>query len=114
MRVVHARMTFFVITILFAYNGSFWSYLSLGIMLDRFVLKNNADCTGQCLKRSSGARVMTFLLKLHLFVVFEPREYARKIDLKSAADCTSQCLKRSSGARVMTFLCPTNNSYAPR
>ena len=66
-------------TIFFAYNCSFSSYLSLGSMLDRFVLKNKADCTSQCLKRSSGARVMTFLLKLYLFVVFEPREYARSI-----------------------------------
>ena len=28
-------------------------------MLDRFLLKNKADCTSHCLKRSSGARVMT-------------------------------------------------------
>ena len=48
-------------TIFFAYNCSFLSYLSLGSMLDRFGLKNKADCTSQCLKRSSGARVMTFL-----------------------------------------------------
>ena len=30
-------------------------------MLDRFVLKNKADCTSQRFKRTSGARVMIFL-----------------------------------------------------
>ena len=30
-------------------------------MLERLVPKNAADCTGQRLKRTSGARVMTFL-----------------------------------------------------
>ena len=29
-------------------------------MLERLVLKNDADCTSQRLKRTSGARVMTF------------------------------------------------------
>ena len=48
-------------------------------MLERFVLKNAADCTSQRLKRSFAARVMTFLSKLYFFVVFEPREYARSI-----------------------------------
>ena len=49
-------------TIFVVYNYLFSSYLSLGSMLDWLVLKNAADCTGQRLKRTSGARVMTFLL----------------------------------------------------
>ena len=48
--------------IFFAYNYPFSSYLSLGSMLDRLDLKKYADCTSQRLKRTSGARVMTFLL----------------------------------------------------
>ena len=48
-------------------------------MLDRLVLKNAADCTSQRVKRTSGARVVIFLLKLCFVVVFEPREYARTI-----------------------------------
>ena len=46
-------------TIFFVYNYPFSSYLSLGSMLDRFVLKNKADCISQCLKRSSGGPTMT-------------------------------------------------------
>ena len=45
-----------------AYNYLFSSYLSFGSMLERLVLKKYADCTSQRLKRTSGARVMTFLL----------------------------------------------------
>ena len=47
-------------TIFSAYNDIFSSYFSLGSILDRLVLKNAADGTSQRLKRSSGARVMTF------------------------------------------------------
>ena len=48
--------------IFFVYNYPFSSYLSLGSMLVRLDLKKYADCTHQRLKRTSGARVMTFLL----------------------------------------------------
>ena len=51
-------------------------------MLERLVLKSAVDCTSQRLKRTSGARVMTFLLSVHFFVVFKPREYARTISFE--------------------------------
>ena len=44
-----------------AYKSFFSSYLSIESVLERLVLKNAADCTSQRLKRTSGARVMTFL-----------------------------------------------------
>ena len=66
-------------------------------MLERLVLKNAADCTSQRLKRTSGARVITFLLKLPFFVFFEPREYARSTYFEKC------CKLHTSGARVMTF-----------
>ena len=80
-------------------------------MLDRFVLKNKADCTSQCLKRSSGAQVMTFEIMTMFFVYncsfssyLSLGIMLDRFVLKNNADCTGQCLKRSSGARVMTFL----------
>ena len=48
-------------TFVFCYNYIFSSYLSLGGMLERLVLKNVVDCTSQRLKRTSGVRVMIFL-----------------------------------------------------
>ena len=46
------------------------------------VLKNAVECTSQRVKRTSGARVVIFLLKLCFVVVFEPREYARTISFE--------------------------------
>ena len=81
-------------------------------MLDRFVLKNKADCTSQCLKRSFGARVMTFFVITILFAYngsfWSYLSLGIMLDrfvLKNNADCTSQRLKRTSGARVMIVSC---------
>ena len=52
-------------------------------MLDRLDLKKYADCTSQRLKRTSGARVMTFFVITTFFVVFEPREYARTLSFEN-------------------------------
>ena len=38
-----------------------WVDLSIGSVLDVLVLKNDAECTSQRLKRTSGARVLSFL-----------------------------------------------------
>ena len=81
-------------------------------MLDRFLLKNKADCTSQCLKRSSGARVMTFFVLTILFAYngsfwsyLSVGIMLDRFGLKNKADCTSQRLKRTSGARVMIVSC---------
>ena len=81
-------------------------------MLDRFVLKNKADCTSQCLKRSFGARVMTFFVITILFAYngsfWSYLSLGIMLDrfvLKNNADCTGQRLKRTSGARVMIVSC---------
>ena len=44
--------------------------------------KNPVECTSQRVKRTSGARVVIFSLKLCFVVVFEPREYARTISFE--------------------------------
>ena len=46
---------------LFCYNYIFSSYLSLGGMLERLVLKKAVDCTSQRLKWTSGARVVNLV-----------------------------------------------------
>ena len=68
-------------TVFFVYNYICSSYLNLGSMLDRLVLKNAADCISQRVKRTSGARVVIFLLELCFFVVFERLGYARTMSL---------------------------------
>ena len=69
-------------------------------MLERLVSKNAADCTSQRVKRTSGVRVMIFMLYLHFFVVFKSREYARMISFENVAHCTSQRNKRTLGLEL--------------
>ena len=40
--------------------NAFWIELRLGSVLDVLVLKNDAECTSQRVKRTSGARVLIF------------------------------------------------------
>ena len=48
----------------FRQNWSIWMDLSIKSMLERLVLKNAADCTSQRVKRTSGARVIIFVVLL--------------------------------------------------
>ena len=75
-------------------------------MLNRLVLKNAADCTSQRVKRTSGARVVIFLLKLCFFVVFEPREYARTISFEKGCKLhSSTCQTDLWGPSHDLFVC---------
>ena len=38
-----------------------WADLSIGSVLERLVLKNDAECTSRRVKRTSGARVLIFI-----------------------------------------------------
>ena len=84
----------------------FLTDLSIGSVLERLVLKNDAECTSQHLKWKSGGGVtiifVRFAYKWSFSLELSTGSVLELLVLKNAAQRTSQSLKRPFGARVTT------------